>query len=169
MSEDFRDRFIHLFHARFESLHRLLHRRSGDADLASDLAQDAFAALYRRGTIPEAPEAWLVTVALNRLRNARVRSARRRVLRLAHSGATAGDAPPGPAEAVEAVEARDRVRRALEHLPERERDLLLLRAEGFRYREIARTLELNEASVGTLLRRAKQAFLDAYEGGSDAS
>jgi DNA-directed RNA polymerase specialized sigma24 family protein len=46
---------------------------------------------------------------------------------------------------------------------------LLLRAEGYSYRDIAAALELNEASVGTLLARAKQSFLQYYEADADAS
>jgi len=41
--------------------------------------------------------------------------------------------------------------------------MLLLRAEGYSYREIASALQLNEPSVGTLLARAKRAFREAYE------
>jgi RNA polymerase sigma-70 factor (ECF subfamily) len=60
------------------------------------------------------------------------------------------------------------VRRALDRLPEREQRLLLLQAEGYSYREIAEALELNEASVGVLLARARRAFRKTYEEPSDA-
>jgi RNA polymerase sigma-70 factor (ECF subfamily) len=62
-----------------------------------------------------------------------------------------------------AEESRLRVRRAIDRLPERERRLLLLRAEGYSYRDIAVALELNEASVGTLLARARRSFRECYE------
>jgi DNA-directed RNA polymerase specialized sigma24 family protein len=39
---------------------------------------------------------------------------------------------------------------------------LLLRAEGYSYRDIATALDLNEASVGTLLARAVRAFRESY-------
>jgi RNA polymerase sigma-70 factor (ECF subfamily) len=70
---------------------------------------------------------------------------------------------PSPYDAVAGGESRDRVRAALDRLAERERQLLLLRAEGYAYSDIARALELNEASVGTLLARAKRAFREAWE------
>jgi DNA-directed RNA polymerase specialized sigma24 family protein len=54
-------------------------------------------------------------------------------------------------------------------LPLRERELLLLRAEGYSYRDIASALELNETSVGTLLARARRRFEEAYGGGSNAA
>jgi DNA-directed RNA polymerase specialized sigma24 family protein len=50
------------------------------------------------------------------------------------------------------------VRAALDALPLRERQLLLLSAEGYAYREIARVLDVAEGSIGTLLRRARVKF-----------
>ena len=61
------------------------------------------------------------------------------------------------------------MRRALDRVPERDRHLLLLRAEGYSYREIAAALQIQETSVGTLLARAKRAFRDNYEARADAS
>ena len=46
--------------------------------------------------------------------------------------------------------------------------MLLLQTEGYSYRDIAAALELKEGSVGTLLARARRAFLTAYGSGSDA-
>jgi RNA polymerase sigma-70 factor, ECF subfamily len=40
----------------------------------------------------------------------------------------------------------------------RQSELLLLRASDFTYRELASTLNINPASVGTLLSRALEAF-----------
>jgi RNA polymerase sigma-70 factor (ECF subfamily) len=54
-------------------------------------------------------------------------------------------------------------------MPERERQMLLLRAEGYSYKDIAEALSLQETSVGVLLARAKRAFLAVYEDRSDAS
>ena len=58
---------------------------------------------------------------------------------------------------------------ALDELPQREREMLILRYEGYSYREIGRILDINEASVGTLLVRAKEAFRLALEGRDDAA
>ena len=60
------------------------------------------------------------------------------------------------------------MRLALDQLPERERRMLLLRAEGYSYRDIAVALKLNEASVGVLLARAKREFRKTYEESSSA-
>jgi RNA polymerase sigma factor (sigma-70 family) len=162
----FQDRFVELFDAHFQRIYRVLDRLSGEPELATDLAQDAFVRLYRRGSLPDKPEAWLIAVAMNLFRN--VKSTRKRRLRLLSSArgeAAHSDPPDSPADQLEADAARRRVRDAIDGLPERDRKLLLLRAEGYSYRDIAHALRLNEASVGTLLARARTAFRSAYEDG----
>jgi RNA polymerase sigma factor (sigma-70 family) len=57
-------------------------------------------------------------------------------------------------------------RTALDSLPLRDRQLLLLRYEGYSYRELASALDLTETSVGTLLARAKDAFRRALRRGT---
>jgi RNA polymerase sigma-70 factor, ECF subfamily len=156
---------VELFHSHFHRLVRYLDRLSGDPELASDLAQESFIKLHRRGALPDHPEAWLITVAMNLFRNARSTAARRRrLLTAARVEVSLGDAPPSPGQLLEGAAEAERVRAAIDRLGERERQLLLLRAEGYGYREIAAALDLNVASVGTLLARAKRAFREAYEG-----
>jgi DNA-directed RNA polymerase specialized sigma24 family protein len=52
----------------------------------------------------------------------------------------------------------------LDALPSRERALLLLRHEGYSYRELGKALRIRESSVGTLLGRARERFRAAMEG-----
>ena len=159
----FHDRFVELFDTHFRPLYRYLDRLSGEPELAADLAQEAFVRLYQRGSPPDAPGAWLVTVATNLFRNARSKRARHlRLLSASRSEEVLSDPPPSPLRSADAAESSRRVRTAIDRLPERERSMLLLRAEGYSYRDIARALELNEASVGTLLARARRAFLAEY-------
>jgi RNA polymerase sigma-70 factor (ECF subfamily) len=168
--QDFDAAFVQLFGTEFPRLFRYLDRISGDPDLAADLAQDAFVRLHRRGAMPDRPGIWLVTVALNLFRNARTTAARRRrLLSEARAEGALGGSLAGPAPIREADDSTGSVRAALHCLPEREQQLLLLRAEGYSYREIASVLGLNEASVGTLLARAKRVFRAAYEERVDAS
>lgn len=163
MTTSFRDLVEGAFDDHYASIFRYLDRLSGDPDLAADIAQEAFVRLYRRGSMPEKPDRWLVTVALNLYRNRHsLRSRRGELRRLREADLT----PPGPAsplDAADAAEIGEQVRRALDRLPERDRQLLLLRAEGFAYRDLARILDLNEASVGTFLARARSSFLRVYE------
>lgn len=159
----FHDQFVALFTVHFPRLYRYLDRLSGEPELAADVAQEAFVRLYRRGALPDAPEAWLISVAMNLFRNVKSsRSRRRRLLTPARSEVVLSDPPPSPEQAAIAEESRGRVRAAIDRLPERERRLLLLRAEGYSYRDMAAALDLNEASVGTLLARARRAFRECY-------
>jgi RNA polymerase sigma-70 factor (ECF subfamily) len=57
----------------------------------------------------------------------------------------------------------------MNRLSERDRGLLLLRAEGYSYRDMAAALQINEASIGTLLARAKREFQRLYGEDPDAS
>jgi RNA polymerase sigma-70 factor (ECF subfamily) len=165
ITSPFHDAFVQVFQAQSIRLFRYLDRLSGDAELAEDLVQETFVRLYRRGSLPADTDAWLITVAMNLFRNTKVKAARRRRLLPADRGPSiASDPAPTPDQKLDAEETRRRVRQAIDQLPERERALLLLIAEGYRYRDIAAALQLRETSVGTLLARAKHAFRAAYEG-----
>ena len=165
MVNSFEQQLAALFTTQFPRLFRFLDRLSGDPDLAADLAQEAFVRLNRRGEMPDSPELWLVTVALNLFRNERSTRARRnRLLTVARAESVLADPAP-PAWGLDSPSA---VRTALNRLSDRDQRLLLLRAEGYSYGEIATALDLNQSSIGTLLARAKRAFRQAYEG-PDAS
>ena len=95
-------------------------------------------------------------VAMNLFRNEKsTRSRRRRLLTVTRGEGVHSDAPPSPEQAAAAEDTRQRVRLAIDRLPEREQRLLLLRAEGYSYLDIAVALKLNEASVGVRLARAR--------------
>ena len=164
LTASFHDHFVELFDAHFPRLYRYLDRLTGDPELAADLGQEAFVRLYRRGSLPDAPEAWLITVAMNLLRSERsTRRRRERLMTRSRGEAVHSDPAPAPDTRVLATDERARVRQVLDRIPEREQRLLLLRAEGYSYRDLARALELNEASIGVLLARARQAFRKLYE------
>jgi len=168
-ARSFDHEFEELFHGHFHRLHRVMNRLSGEPELAADLVQEAFIKLYQRRSMPDAPAAWLITVAMNQFRNTRSSSSRRReLLTLTRAEGVHADREPSPAESAEAADERRRVRQVLDRMPEREQLLLLLQAEGYRYRELAAAIGLNAASVGVLLARAKRAFRDLYQQASDA-
>jgi len=169
LTPSFHNQFVELFDAHFPRLFRVMNRLSGESELAADVVQEAFVRLYQRGSLPDAPEAWVITVAMNLFRNEKsTRSRRRGLLTPARSEHALADPPPSPEQAAAAKDARRQVRQTLDRLPERERRLLLLRAEGYSYRDIAAALELNEASVGVLLARARRAFRTTHEEAVDA-
>ena len=159
LRRDFEAEFRQLFDQQFASLFRYLDRLSGDAELAADLAQETFVRLYNRGALPDDPRAWLAAVASNLLRDERRRTKRRgRLLTLHAADVPVGAAPLRPDETFAATAERVRVRSALDALPERDRQLLLLRHEGYSYRELALAVGVRETSVGVMLARATAAF-----------
>jgi len=168
-ASSFHERFVRLFDANSDRMFRYFNRLAGESELAADLVQEAFVRLYQRGSMPDSPEAWLITVGMNLLRNEKTtRSRRLRLLTPARGDHALGDPPASPEDAATAAESRRQVRAALERLPERDRQMLLLQAEGYHYREIAAALRLNEASIGVMLARARVAFREAFGEISDA-
>jgi RNA polymerase sigma-70 factor (ECF subfamily) len=152
--------FEQLFRRYYEPVRRLLYRTVEDDDLADDLVQETFLALY---THPpqlqlddEELRAWLYRVALNRGYNA-LRSRRRSQAHL--PALYSPDAEVDPEAEALRTEERKRVRDTLALLSERQAKLLLLRQEeGLKYAEIAAILEVAPGSIGTLLVRAERAF-----------
>lgn len=151
-----------LFDRVYPSLFRYCHRLTGDPDAADDAAQEAFVRLVEHEVDGEPAQlrVWLFKVATHLIRDrVRVAKNRRRLLEI-HPVRPAGEVPPDRrAERAEAVAA---VRRALDELSERDRTLLLMREEGFSYREMAEAAGVAPGSVGTLLARAQQRLAEAY-------
>jgi RNA polymerase sigma-70 factor (ECF subfamily) len=153
--------FDALFRRLYPSLFRYLHRMTGDADAADDMAQESFVRLLGREMPDDEARLWVFTVATNLLRD-RGRTARRRERLLESSDWRPGSVPL-PDETLERSRTVDRVRRALEQVPARDRQMLLMREEGFRYDEIARAAGVAPGSVGTLLARAARRFAAVYQ------
>jgi RNA polymerase sigma-70 factor (ECF subfamily) len=168
ITRPFDQEFIILFKSQYHRIYRYLDRVLDDADAAEDLAQETFVRLYRRGSMPDDPNAWLISVSMNLLRNMKSSSRRRTELLKSHPVSVQAAMPVSADSDVLASEERLRVRRAVDAMNDRERSLLLLRAEGYSYREIASALELNVTSVGTLLVRAQRSFRARYEESGNA-
>ena len=149
----------HLFEQYYDSLVRMLYRRTGDRDRAEDLAQETFARAV--AAPPDNPRPWLFAVALNLVREDGRRALRQgRRLELLRAE---GDRPAaGPDHEFERREQIGAVRAALAALGDRDREALLLKAEGFNYEEIAATLGLAKGAVGTTLARARRRLVEAY-------
>jgi RNA polymerase sigma-70 factor (ECF subfamily) len=158
----FEEAFCRLFDQQFPSLFRYLQRLTGDRDLADDLAQEVFVRLYQRASLPDDTRGWMGAVAHNLLRDQQRTAKRRLHLVEARQEAVTPDRPAYADENVLADERRRAVRDALDKLSERDRRMLLLRHEGYSYREIAHALGVNESSIGTLLLRATTAFHTAF-------
>jgi RNA polymerase sigma-70 factor (ECF subfamily) len=139
---------------------RSVRERVGNADDAEDVAQEAFVRLL--GEQPRDSRAWLFTVASHLAADHRRASARRERYSAGH--AETRDGVPG-ASADDQLLRDERVacvRRVLDTLRARDRELLLLHHAGASYREIATRLGVAQSSVGPLLARAHRRFMVRY-------
>ena len=149
--------FEALFRKEYARVVAIAHRVVADADEAEDVAQDVFVSFYRKhpSDAGYAP-AWLHAAAAHTALNV-IRSRERRGRRET-ADAVARDVPVDPAQQAEDAETRAEVRGALARIDERAAALLALRYSGLSYDEIAAALGLRRSSIGTMLRRAEDAF-----------
>lgn len=149
-----------LFAIHYKWMARLIAKVTRDPARAEELAVEALLRCSlddkARG---ECPERMLRRTAL-RLGIDELRRATRRARY--ESVVTFLRAAPTPEELTSAEEERERVRIVLGRLRPQQSALLLLRSDGLSYGELAATLGLNPASIGTLLSRAQQAFRKEY-------
>lgn len=154
--------FDALYDEVFPPLYRYCQRLIGDPDAAEDVAQEAFVRLLDRKVEGEPPavRVWLFTVATHLIRD-RWRVGRNRARLLEIHPVAPGGSPDPEAETARREEVAG-VRRALDGLDPRDRELLLMREEGFSYAEIAEAIGVKSTSVGTLLARAQRRFTAAW-------
>lgn len=151
------DGFKDLFYMHYPSVRRKLNHLVRDEAAADDLAQEVFLRLYRNP--PDDPSvigAWLHRV-LTRIgydylaKRVRERNLQNKQEQLAQ-------AQPA-SESNEDIYLRqleqEEVREWLDELPERDRQVLLLRFSGYSYAEIAEQLQVRPPLVGTLIHRAQ--------------
>jgi RNA polymerase sigma-70 factor (ECF subfamily) len=150
--------FEDLFRREYVRVVAIALRMLGDGDAAEDVGQEVFVAFYRKhpATAPFAA-AWLHAAAAHTALNA-IRSRTRRSRRETVEAAGFDREPVDPAHAAERAETRTEVRAALARLDERAAALLALRYSGLSYDEISAARGVKRSSVGTLLRRAEDAF-----------
>jgi len=144
----------------------------GSRDDALDLSQEAFIRAFRaRRTIdPDRPfYAWLYQILRRLCFNfTRDRAARSRALAsgawlIAEEAAARGE--DDPASSLERQDLRDRLADAIEQLPDREREVFVLKEfEGLKYREIAALVGVPLGTVTSRLYAARRRLADALEG-----
>ncbi len=186
------DALAALYDRHAAAIHATAVRIAGDRQVAEEVVQEVFLALWNRADRfdPEAGSlmAWLGTMARNRTID-RLRAAGRRpqlvalgragdegsadeaLERAAESGrADRGTAVDDPAAILEAVEARTAINAAIAVMPEPERDVILLAyRDELTQREIAEHLGWPLGTVKTRTRRAlarlRGALADVYGAG----
>ena len=133
---------------------------------AQDAAQTAF--LYalgslRRGVVPRNELAWLLTIADNVCRSSR-RTLGRRLAHVTNADVDELEAA-APSLNAETREEIAQLRAALEQLPDRQRQAILLREwQGLSYADIAEQLGLSLAAVETLLFRSRRSLIRRLRG-----
>ena len=138
-----------------------------DAGLAEDVTQEVFLKLYQHiGSLrdEEHVRPWLLRVASNTALNT-IRSRGRAGAREEEFAVAATVGGPGPVGIEADYDRRTEIeeaRRALAQVKEPMRSCLLLKQQGLSYREIAQTLSINEANVGSLIARGRKEFTRVY-------
>ena len=148
-----------LFDQHAGGLRRYVRSFGLSTEATEDVVQDVFLSLFRhlrlgrpRSNLP----GWLFQVAHNLALKQRHRSQKRQKTESEWDAAIADraiDPAANPEEQLAGEERRRRLRSVLRAIPERDRQCLYLRAEGLRYREIARTLGISLGSVAKSLTR----------------
>lgn len=162
--------FERVVSAHQDGVHALAVYLTRDADLAADLAQEAFVRLWTRGADlwpsaePARIRAWLLRAVRNlALDHVRAPAQRRAAADSADALDHACDDAPTPGESVEDADDRATAFAALQTLREPYRSLVYLRdVEGLAYDDIGATLGLPLTTVKVYLHRGRAMLRDAY-------
>ena len=160
-----------VYRATYGDLVRYLSWRVMDEDRAHDIAQEAFSRVLDRDATNG--RALVFQVAVNIARDeARTVVRRKRHLALLRVEADVrSEERPKPDDQAERSEAVERLRRALDTLTERDREVLLLWDAGLSYPDIAEQTGLAVGGIATTVVRAKKRLVEAYDavGRNDAA
>lgn len=141
-------------------LYRYLRSRGLADDVADDVVQETFLALFRHlslGRPRDNLRGWVFEVGRRLGSKSRAQTVRRRNVEAPWVPAVAATAvaPGGTPETTIIADRRyARLQRVVAALPDRDRQCLLLRAEGLRYRDIAQVLGVSLGGVAKALARA---------------
>jgi len=152
--------FGEVFREHYPRIARVIARIVQDPGRAEELAAEVFWKFWRNPEVPShSVSSWLyrsaVRAGLDELRRQHRRSRFEKVFDFFR-------AAPSPEQVLSGEQDQQQVRSALSALRVRDAELLILRSEGLSYQEVAEVLRLNETSIGTLFRRAQQAFRKEY-------
>ena len=152
-----------LFRVHYGRVARIIARAVRDRARSEELAVEVFLKLWRNHKAQsENVEGWLyrvaVRVGLDELRRQRRQGHYERIL--ARIQLRSPTATPEDIHSVSQQQAK--VRSVLSILEPRQAQFLLLRSHDFTYQEVASILNMNPASIGTLVSRAEESFRKEY-------
>ena len=136
-----------------------------DCGLAEDVTQEVFIKLYKHiDSIKDAEmlRPWLIRVALNVAKNTIRGNIRANTRDENYVKETVENSVFSVESEYEQQAEVSEINRALNKIKEPLRSCLVLKQQGLSYREIAESLELNEASIGTFVARARAEFMRFY-------
>ena len=136
-----------------------------DCGLAEDVTQEVFIKLYKHiDSIKDAEmlRPWLIRVALNVAKNTIRGNIRANTRDENYVKETVENSVFSVESEYEQQAEISEINRALNKIKEPLRSCLVLKQQGLSYREIAKSLDLNEASIGTFVARARAEFMRFY-------
>jgi RNA polymerase sigma-70 factor (ECF subfamily) len=140
------------------------------ADGTEDVVQEVFLQLFRHlrlGRSRSNLRGWIFQVGHNLALKQRAKATRRQKTEGTWDGSLLDvvvDPGANPEQQLADDRRGRRLRSVVHALPERDRQCLYLRAEGLRYREIAKALDISLGSVAKSLTRAMTRLMNADEG-----
>jgi RNA polymerase sigma-70 factor (ECF subfamily) len=163
-------------------LYGYLRRYLGDSNLADDVFQNTFLQLYTKISqyeLGRPVRPWLYTIATHQAIDALRRNSRHQILSLDQNRQELPNGEvrslvellethgPGPADAAQGEERRERVRADVDSLPDFLRQVVILAYyQGLKYREIADVLHI---PVGTVKSRLHTALMKLQEAWTTSS
>jgi RNA polymerase sigma factor (sigma-70 family) len=149
-----------LYRAHAAEVYRYVYAVLGNRADAEDVTQTTFVNALRaleRGEQPRKPANWLITIAHNLIRQRfRQQQSRPRQVEL--------DRDLPSLEAADDVPAIEDLVRALQRIPESQREALVLREmEGRSYKEISAILDVSETALESLIFRARRSLAEELE------
>jgi RNA polymerase sigma-70 factor (ECF subfamily) len=158
--------FEALFRAEYARVAGIANRVLMDQHEAEDVAQEVFVDFHRlHSASAQYAAAWLHRAAAHAALN-RLRGSRRRQKREVAQAAEESERVLDPQRLFELSEDRRQVREALARLAPKPAAVLVLRASGLSYAEVAQALGVGIGQVGTLLRRAEAALRKEVSSGT---
>lgn len=158
-------KFEAVFLEHYSRIVGVLLRLLGERTRAEELANDVFWRLYRTPAVDEVDGrvgGWLYRTATNLGIDALRAATRRRKYEDAAARTQEGAAAASPLDDMVRAEQRRRVREALAAIKPTQAQVLILRASGFSYKELADVLEVKSGGIGTMLSRAQAEFRKVY-------